>query len=1482
MSGASRYFAENRGATLLKISGVRSVAAGNNGHLLNTTLNSLASGSYFWSVQTVDAGFAASDWSGDQPFVIDTVPPAVSDFNLSRQQAGIGQTINLALEFVDEHSGVDASVPPTVQATVEGQVLDFRELQFTGTTWSGELTITPDAPSGTATVSVRGIIDGKANALIPFDRAEAFEIDTVLPSVIASEPAGEASDVTPATRIISIEFSEPIDEATIDQSFEISIGNTALALAEAPSYDTETNTVVLTPTESLRAGTAYTVEISSAIQDLAGNRPENAITLVFSTAVPQLDSSLPAADETGVSADLEELTASFSVSLDADQVTAENFALLRDGQAVVLRDGDPIDRGDGVYGLAPAAGWRVGTLYSVTIASAVAGPLRSLGDGDFAWSFSTAVPQLLESSPAAGATDVGTADDRISATFDGGILTSVLAAEDAVQVSRGGERLPLSDVPVFDGETNTLSFEISEGLRPGTRYDVVLGGLLGGPLRALGDGDFSWSFSTAVPQLVSVSPTDGAPGIGVDLEEAAGTFSVALDPDLVTASNFQILRDGEPATLRAGDPVMRDAGVYALAPENGWQVGSSYAVLIAPGVTGPLGTSEAISWRFQTAIPAVSSLTPSAGASSVSAAEATLAIAFDNPIDDSALRDDGSVVITRQGQEIAVDEPAYNPDTRTVTFAPVEGLRVGSDYSVTIASAIAGPLRAVGGGDFSWSFSTVVPELISSQPAADDADVNVDFEELTTSFSVALDPGQVTSENFVLLREGQPVVLRDGDPIERDGGVYGLAPAAGWRVGTRYSVTIASAVAGPLRALGDGDFTLSFSTAVPELISSQPAADDADVNVDFEELTASFSVALDPDQVTAENFALFRDGQAVALRDGDPIERGGGQYGLAPDAGWRVGTLYSVTIASAVAGPLRALGDGDFTLSFSTAVPRLVSSLPAADETGVNVALDEVTASFSVALDADQVTAENFALFREGQPEALRDGDPIERDGGVYGLAAAAGWRAGTLYSVQIAPGVTGPLGVSSPIAWQFETAIPSVVETSPVDGASISAGPRRVRVVFSDPIDADLVMNARNFQLSKAGVALNLPDAEFIYDGASRNVSLPEVELVSGSAYEVTVLSQVRGPRGADAAATTWRFTTDLPVVSGTEPESEAAGISTSEPLVRIDFSGPIALPGETGFRLQSRSLDDVLSLGDGNVPFENARVTGFVVDPSLTSVSFAPDGGLRPFTEYRIDIDAAVFGELADRGFEFAFSTAARLDDAGNGGVITTADRKVELYFPPNALSGSTGEVVIRPLANAAEGSPKQATQEPTAVGSAYEIDAAGGVLLKPATLTLRYDSGDLGDRDATRLGIFRLADGNWVRVGGTAAPAAREVRTTVEVLGTYGLFEDLAAALGAVAIQAVDCQPRAFSPTGGARREETDISFELTAATDITIRVYNASGRLERVIVRDRAMARGRNSLAWDGRDEDRKTVASGLYVVVVSGGDAQAEKVVAVVR
>ena len=44
----------------------------------------------------------------------------------------------------------------------------------------------------------------------------------------------------------------------------------------------------------------------------------------------------------------------------------------------------------------------------------------------------------------------------------------------------------------------------------------------------------------------------------------------------------------------------------------------------------------------------------------------------------------------------------------------------------------------------------------------------------------------------------------------------------------------------------------------------------------------------------------------------------------------------------------------------------------------------------------------------------------------------------------------------------------------------------------------------------------------------------------------------------------------------------------------------------------------------------------------------------------------------------------------------------------------------------------------------------------------------------------------------------------------------------------------------------------------------------------------MAPGRVTLKWNGQDEERHLVASGLYIVAVDAGGERTEKIVAVVQ
>ena len=1032
------------------VTGATDLGFGNNGHSLSRRVLGLASETYFWSVRAVDAGFGRSPWSASRSFVIDTVPPQVAAIVSSQAGSllGLGNTAAVALELTDAHSGIDGAVAPVVEAVIGDRHFPFTALQFTGTTWSGELTVDEELPEGDVTVTVAGLADLKGNVLSLFELPALFRVDTIVPEVTSHAPAAGETDVTPALDELQVTFSETLTRASAENlaNYNLSLDGTALEVTTA-AYDSAQGTVTLfLPAGALQPGAQYAVEVGTGLRDLAGNRPTAATTFTFRTAVPQLVASEPVADAAGVG--------------------------------------------------------------------------------------------------------VGAAD--LSATFDAGVWLPVLLEADAVRVLREGVEVLVTVTP-FDPTENRLGFAVGAGLKPGSRYEVVLSGRLAGPLRAVSAGDFRWRFSTAIPALVSVRPDSGQSRVAVSLEETQVSFSVPLDSADVVAGNFSLLEEGVPVSLRAGDPVTRDAGVYGLAPAAGFGVGRLYNVQVNPVVLGPLGTTQPLTYQFTTRVPAISARSPAAGDSVVSVQQDSITAVFDAPIDATALRGTNAVRLLAQGAPVAMDEPAYNPDTRTVTITPSAGLRAGTDYRVEIVSDVAGPR---GTADLGWAFTTRTPALTASDPA----------------------------------------------------------------------------------------------------------------------------------------------------------------------------------------------------------------------------------------------------------------------------------------------------------------------------DGSVLDAGEERIRVTFTHPVDDDL-LTPQNFRLTRAGAPVELPD-DFDLDDAGTTVVFPEVDLVSGSTYQVVVSARLGGPlaqRGDDS----FTFDTSVPLVRSTVPVDGEEGVPFGQRTITVALSGPVATTAVDAFQVRARSLADVLA-GAGETAFEVVPTANFVVDESLTLVTFTAQ--LSPFTEYQVIGGAEVLGELAKDGFDFSFSTAGSVDPAA-GGTLTSADGQLQLYFPPGALSGG-GQVAIRSLPEASGKRTLGAAQQLTAVGPRYAVDAGDAQLRKPVTLALSYDAA-IGQPQ--ELAIYRLGDGaptDQDRIGGTVDTASRTVVSAVTRLDTFGLVIAPGQVAGNLIVAALDCQPRAFSPAGP--RGQTDISFDLDRPANVTIRVYNAAGRLERLLFDERRLSRGRNIASWDGRDQDRQLVASGLYVVVVSAGSAQAEKVVAVVR
>jgi hypothetical protein len=81
-----------------------------------------------------------------------------------------------------------------------------------------------------------------------------------------------------------------------------------------------------------------------------------------------------------------------------------------------------------------------------------------------------------------------------------------------------------------------------------------------------------------------------------------------------------------------------------------------------------------------------------------------------------------------------------------------------------------------------------------------------------------------------------------------------------------------------------------------------------------------------------------------------------------------------------------------------------------------------------------------------------------------------------------------------------------------------------------------------------------------------------------------------------------------------------------------------------------------------------------------------------------------------------------------------------------------------------------------------------------------------------------------------------------------------------------------PNPFNPT-------TTISYDVPpGGANVTIRIYDASGRVVRTLVDDRRAA-GTHDTVWDGRNDAGTTVSSGVYFYrMVAGSFSEARRMV----
>jgi hypothetical protein len=83
-----------------------------------------------------------------------------------------------------------------------------------------------------------------------------------------------------------------------------------------------------------------------------------------------------------------------------------------------------------------------------------------------------------------------------------------------------------------------------------------------------------------------------------------------------------------------------------------------------------------------------------------------------------------------------------------------------------------------------------------------------------------------------------------------------------------------------------------------------------------------------------------------------------------------------------------------------------------------------------------------------------------------------------------------------------------------------------------------------------------------------------------------------------------------------------------------------------------------------------------------------------------------------------------------------------------------------------------------------------------------------------------------------------------------------------------------PNPFNPA-------TTVTFELAAENTVHLRIFNLHGERVRVLLNELRPA-GQQTVRWNGRDDRDRTVASGVYFLVLDAGEFHARQKLSLVR
>ncbi len=407
--------------------------------------------------------------------------------------------------------------------------------------------------------------------------------------------------------VLTASFSEPVNTTTLNTS-SVTVAGSGSAAPVTGTVTVTGTTATFTPAAPLSPSTTYTVTISTAVKDVAGNALASTYVWSFTTAAPPdvtaptIVSRTPSPEATQVALSVKP-SVTFSEPMRSATLSTATITLTNAGT------GTPVPGTISVSGdtatFVPTAALEPTTQYTMRVLTGVQDLAGNALNAPATWAFRTLTPASVDYQyPANGAIGVPQ-DIAVTAGFSEAIDPATLTPSTFMISGPGGGAV--SGIVVVNVTNNAAIFYPDSRLAANTQYTVTVKSTVRTATgNALGQ-DFTWTLTTETtapdntpPEVSFTSPQDGNSGIDIATSITVLMTERMSNPTINTASVTI-------APASGGTPLPAAIALFGLrfvvTPSSPLLPNTRYTVSISTDVKDVAGNALAAAyrWSFTTA-----------------------------------------------------------------------------------------------------------------------------------------------------------------------------------------------------------------------------------------------------------------------------------------------------------------------------------------------------------------------------------------------------------------------------------------------------------------------------------------------------------------------------------------------------------------------------------------------------------------------------------------------------------------------------------------------------------------------------------------------------------------------------------------------------------------------------------------------------------------------------------------------------------------